>query len=67
MIYIRKDYEEYKGIVFDFIVLDEAQYIKNQKTKNAIAVKSLEGKQRYALTGTPIENSLLNCGPSLIS
>lgn len=56
--YIRKDYELYKGIVFDFIVLDEAQYIKNQKTKNAIAVKSLEGKQRFALTGTPIENSL---------
>ena len=56
--YIRKDYEQYKDIVFDFIVLDEAQYIKNQKTKNAIAVKSLEGKQRYALTGTPIENSL---------
>ena len=56
--YIRKDYEQYKEIVFDFIVLDEAQYIKNQKTKNAIAVKSLEGKQRFALTGTPIENSL---------
>lgn len=56
--YIRKDYEQYKDIVFDFIVLDEAQYIKNQKTKNAIAVKSLEGKQRFALTGTPIENSL---------
>ena len=56
--YIRKDYEYYKDIVFDFIVLDEAQYIKNQKTKNAIAVKSLEGKQRFALTGTPIENSL---------
>ena len=56
--YIRKDYEQYKGITFDFIVLDEAQYIKNQKTKNAIAVKSLEGKQRFALTGTPIENSL---------
>lgn len=56
--YIRKDYEQYKDITFDFIVLDEAQYIKNQKTKNAIAVKSLEGKQRFALTGTPIENSL---------
>lgn len=56
--YMRKDYELYKGVVFDFIVLDEAQYIKNQKTKNAIAVKSLEGKQRFALTGTPIENSL---------
>ena len=65
--YIRKDYEQYKDIVFDFIVLDEAQYIKNQKTKNAIAVKSLEGKQRYALTGTPMKTHLLNCGPSLIS
>ncbi len=56
--YIKKDYGLYKDIEFETIVLDEAQYIKNQKTKAAIAVKSLNGRQRFALTGTPIENNL---------
>lgn len=56
--YIRRDIDKYKDISFYYIILDEAQYIKNQKTKNAIAVKNLQGKHRLALTGTPIENSL---------
>ncbi len=56
--YIRRDVDMYKNIEFHYIVLDEAQYIKNQKTKNAISVKQLHGKYRLALTGTPIENSL---------
>lgn len=56
--YIRRDVELYKEIYFDYIILDEAQYIKNQKTKNATSVKALQGKHRFALTGTPIENSL---------
>lgn len=56
--YMRRDVDLYKDLEFDFIILDEAQYIKNQKTKNAISVKQLKGKQRFALTGTPIENSL---------
>lgn len=56
--YLRRDIELYKDINFAYIVLDEAQYIKNQKTKNAISVKQLQGKHRFALTGTPIENSL---------
>lgn len=56
--YIRRDIDSYKDIVFDTVVLDEAQYIKNPKTKNAQSVKRLNAKQRFALTGTPIENSL---------
>ena len=56
--YLRRDVELYQEITFTYIVLDEAQYIKNQKTKNAISVKQLQGKHRFALTGTPIENSL---------
>lgn len=56
--YIRRDIDKYKDISFFYIILDEAQYIKNQKTKNAISVKKLQGKHRLALTGTPIENSL---------
>ena len=56
--YIKLDTKLYQDINFEYIVLDEAQYIKNQKTKGALAVKSLIGKHRLALTGTPIENSL---------
>ena len=43
---------------YDFVILDEAQAIKNATTKQAQAVKSLRAKHRFALTGTPIENNL---------
>ena len=56
--YIRRDYELYKDYQFYYFILDEAQYIKNQSTKNAQTVKLINGKYRFALTGTPIENSL---------
>ncbi len=56
--YIRRDIDMYSELDFYYIVLDEAQYIKNQKTKSAIAVKKVNAKHRLALTGTPIENSL---------
>lgn len=56
--YLRRDIEAYQAYQFHFIVLDEAQYIKNHTTKNANVVKALHGTHRFALTGTPIENSL---------
>lgn len=56
--YLRNDTHLYDDMNFDFIVLDEAQYIKNHTTKSAQSVKKLQGKHRIALTGTPIENSL---------
>ncbi len=56
--YLRNDIMQYEQITFDTVILDEAQYIKNQKTKNAESVKLLKSKHRFALTGTPIENSL---------
>ena len=40
------------------MIADEAQYIKNNNTKNARAIKEILADTRYALTGTPIENSL---------
>jgi len=43
---------------WDLLILDEAQTIKNPRTKQTIAVKALKSNIRFVLTGTPIENSL---------
>ena len=51
-LYKKKDYK------FRFIIADEAQYLKNSNTQNAKAIKQMKADTRYALTGTPIENSL---------
>lgn len=56
--YLRRDVDLYEDYQFHTVILDEAQYIKNPKTRNAICVKKIKAKQRFALTGTPIENSL---------
>ncbi len=42
------------------MVLDEAQHIKNRQTQNAQAVKAVRAKHRLVLTGTPLENSVLD-------
>ena len=41
---------------FDLLILDEAQMIKNEFSQTTQAIKQLQGSQRFALTGTPIEN-----------
>lgn len=57
---LKRDIENYKKINYNFryIIADEAQYLKNSNTQNAKAIKELKADTRYALTGTPIENSL---------
>ena len=55
----KRDLEIYKKIYFDYVILDEAQNIKNPSSQNAKSVKKLKSKNRFALTGTPIENSLM--------
>lgn len=55
----KRDLESYKKIYFDYAILDEAQNIKNASSQNAKSVKELKSKNRFALTGTPIENSLM--------
>ncbi len=57
---IRRDAALYAGIEFDTVVLDEAQHIKNRQTQNAQAVKSIRASHRLVLTGTPMENSVLD-------
>ena len=55
---IRRDIDLYAGIPFSACFLDEAQHIKNASSVNARAVKQIQAPYRFALTGTPIENSL---------
>ncbi len=55
---LRRDDDLYADMTFDYAVIDEAQYIKNPDTKNAKSVKRLVAAHKFALTGTPVENSL---------
>ena len=55
---LRRDIESYRNFHFDTIILDEATHIKNPDTQNAQAATALRGKQRFVLTGTPVENSV---------
>ena len=55
---IRRDYEALKEVQFDYLILDEAQNIKNPESVGAIASKSLKALHRVALSGTPVENRL---------
>ena len=55
---LKRDIELYDPYMFQYVIIDEAQYVKNQVTQNAKSVKALKGKVRFALTGTPVENSL---------
>ena len=57
---LKRDIDVYKErkYQFRFAITDEAQYLKNSNTQNAKAVKEIMADTKYALTGTPIENSL---------
>ncbi|MCO7137407.1 SNF2 family helicase [[Clostridium] leptum] len=54
---LRRDISLYRNIHFHYCFIDEAQYIKNHQTQNAISVKQVSADIRYALTGTPVENT----------
>lgn len=55
---LRLDIDNYRDIVFDYCIIDEGQSIKNSEAQNSRAVKEIQAKIRFALTGTPIENNL---------
>ena len=56
---LKRDIELYEELYqFKYMIADEAQYIKNNNTQNAKAIKKVAAQTRFALTGTPIENSL---------
>jgi SNF2 family DNA or RNA helicase len=55
---LRRDIEHFSELSFSYCFLDEAQNIKNPQTLNAKSVQRIQAKGHFALTGTPIENSL---------
>ena len=56
---IREDYDEYQSINFELIAIDEAQSIKNYAAMMTKDIKSLNANTKLALTGTPLEKSVL--------
>lgn len=54
----RQDATDLKDFEFDYVVIDEAQAIKNSSTQAAKAARLLNARHRLALTGTPVENHL---------
>jgi superfamily II DNA or RNA helicase len=57
---LRRDLESLQKFSFSAVVLDEAQFIKNPEAQVTHSVKQLKASQRLALTGTPLENRLLD-------
>ena len=55
----KNDIDKYKNISFDYCIIDEAQNIKNPDAIITKAIKNVNAKVRFALTGTPIENNLM--------
>lgn len=59
---MRSDVDMLATINFDYIVLDEAQAIKNESTQVAQAARLLKAKRRLVMSGTPVENRLSELG-----
>lgn len=55
---LRRDVGTLRQMEFDYVILDEAQAIKNGDSQTAKAARLLRGRHRLALSGTPIENHL---------
>ncbi len=53
----RLDIDRLKKLKFEYLILDEAQHIKNPGTANAQICKAISCKHKIVLTGTPLENS----------
>ncbi|MDH3784563.1 MAG: DEAD/DEAH box helicase [Acidobacteriota bacterium] len=56
---VLRDLEQIKRTGIDLVILDEAQRIKNWDTKTARAVKQIPSRHAFILTGTPLENRLM--------
>ncbi len=57
---LRIDLDFFKDKEFGFLILDESQYIANAFAQKSKAVKTIKADYKFALTGTPIQNSLMD-------
>ena len=57
---VRQDIDLLKTFPFHYVILDESQMIKNPESKTAKAVRKLISRHRLSLTGTPIENTVMD-------
>lgn len=57
---LRNDIEELRDLHFNYLILDESQYIKNPASKTYRAAILLNARHNLSLSGTPIENSLMD-------
>ncbi len=56
---LRIDFEAYAGIDWAGVILDEAQFVKNHTSKTHQCVRRLDARFKLAITGTPMENNLM--------
>ncbi|CAH1990000.1 unnamed protein product [Acanthoscelides obtectus] len=56
---VRKDIDFFSTIKWNYVILDEGHVIKNGKTRTSIAIKALKANHRLILSGTPIQNNVL--------
>lgn len=59
---MRSDIELLSSMSFDYVILDEAQAIKNESTQAAKSARALKARRRLAMSGTPVENRLAELG-----
>ena len=55
---IRLDIKSLSDISFNYLILDEAQYVKNSQTNTFKAIKKIKSENKLLITGTPLENSI---------
>ncbi|MBI9102224.1 MAG: DEAD/DEAH box helicase [Spirochaetales bacterium] len=56
---LRNDVEFFSEVEFDYIILDEAHYVKNAASQTFKSIRGLKSRHRLSLTGTPLENNTL--------
>jgi len=54
-----RDFEELSPFFFDLVILDEAQFVKNYQSKAYSNIRQIDTSRRFALTGTPMENNVM--------
>lgn len=59
---LRQDVQDYLTQDYKFLILDEAQYIKNQRTKVHTSLEKINAQSIFALSGTPVENRIEEIG-----